>query len=49
MNAMRGVTSLEEVMRHTVGEEIGAEEGPVKGKAKSDTEEVEQPAEEAAT
>ncbi len=49
MNAMRGVTSLEEVMRHTVGEEVGVEEGPVKGKAKSDTEEVEQPAEEAAT
>jgi type IV pilus assembly protein PilB len=49
MNAMRGVTSLEEVMRHTVGEEIGAEEGPVKGKAKSDSEEAEEPAEEAAT
>jgi type IV pilus assembly protein PilB len=26
MNAMRGVTSLEEVMRHTVGEDIGKEE-----------------------
>jgi hypothetical protein len=38
MNAMRGVTSLEEVMRHTVGEDIGAEEAPAKKKRKSDAE-----------
>jgi hypothetical protein len=49
MNAMRGVTSLEEVMRHTVGEEVGVEEGPTK-KTKGSDEEAEQPAaEEAAT
>jgi type IV pilus assembly protein PilB len=35
MNALRGVTSLEEVMRHTVGEDIGAEEAPAKKKRKS--------------
>ena len=35
MNALRGVTSLEEVMRHTVGEDIGAEEAPAKKKSKS--------------
>jgi type IV pilus assembly protein PilB len=28
LNAMRGVTSLEEVMRHTVGEDVGKEELP---------------------
>jgi type IV pilus assembly protein PilB len=30
LNAMRGVTSVEEVMRHTVGEDIGQDEGPKK-------------------
>lgn len=35
MNALRGVTSLEEVMRHTVGEDVGAEEAPAKKKRKS--------------
>ncbi len=36
MNAMRGVTSLEEVMRHTVGEDIGKDEvAGAKGAAKS--------------
>jgi type IV pilus assembly protein PilB len=42
MNAMRGVTSLEEVMRHTVGEDIGSDEGPAKGKKKVEAEEVEE-------
>jgi type IV pilus assembly protein PilB len=36
MNAMRGVTSLEEVMRHTIGEEVDAEEVPAKGKPKAE-------------
>ncbi len=40
MNALRGVTALEEVMRHTVGEDIGTEELPGKRKAKAETEEV---------
>ncbi len=52
MNALRGVTSLEEVMRHTVGEDIGAEEAPAKKKRKSmdegDSEGVEAVTEEAA-
>jgi len=30
MNAMRGVTTVEEVMRHTVGEDVGSDEGPKK-------------------
>ncbi|MBA3685751.1 MAG: Flp pilus assembly complex ATPase component TadA [Planctomycetes bacterium] len=33
MNALRGVTSVEEVMRHTVGEEVGKEEKPAEKKA----------------
>jgi type IV pilus assembly protein PilB len=39
LNAMRGVTSVEEVMRHTVGEDIGAEEAPGKAKPKKEGEE----------
>ncbi len=46
MNALRGVTSVEEVMRHTVGEDIGSDEGPAKGKKTVSEEEV---PEEAAT
>jgi type IV pilus assembly protein PilB len=40
MNAMRGVTSLEEVMRHTLGEEVGKEEVPVVKKAAGEGEEA---------
>lgn len=39
MNALRGVTSVEEVMRHTVGEDVGAEEAPGKAKPKAEGEE----------
>jgi type IV pilus assembly protein PilB len=40
MNALRGVTSVEEVMRHTVGEDVGVEEAPTKGKPKAEDDEV---------
>jgi type IV pilus assembly protein PilB len=36
MNAMRGVTSVEEVMRHTVGEEVGKEESPKAAEKKAE-------------
>lgn len=39
MNALRGVTSVEEVMRHTVGEDVGAEEAPSKAKPKAEGDE----------
>jgi type IV pilus assembly protein PilB len=48
LNAMRGVTSVEEVMRHTVGEDVGAEEAPGKAKKKAEGEEAEAEAEEEA-
>ena len=47
LNAMRGVTSVEEVMRHTVGEDVGSEEAPSKGK-KAEEEEPAEKEEEAA-
>ncbi|MBA3936897.1 MAG: Flp pilus assembly complex ATPase component TadA [Planctomycetes bacterium] len=40
MNAMRGVTSLEEVMRHTMGEEVGKEDAPVLKKAAGEGEDA---------
>ncbi len=40
MNAMRGVTSLEEVMRHTMGEEVGKEDAPVVKKAAGEGEDA---------
>jgi type IV pilus assembly protein PilB len=46
LNAMRGVTSVEEVMRHTVGEDVGAEEAPAKGKPKAEGEEADTEAKE---
>ncbi len=42
MNAMRGVTSLEEVLRHTVGEDIGKEEVPKPVKKKAEEVEMEE-------
>jgi type IV pilus assembly protein PilB len=36
MNALRGVTSVEEVMRHTVGEDVSIEEAPSKAKPKDE-------------
>jgi type IV pilus assembly protein PilB len=48
MNAMRGVTSVEEVMRHTVGEDIGDEEAPGKDKPKGEGEPAAAETEEAA-
>ena len=41
MNAMRGVTSLKEVLRHTVGEDIGKEEVPKPVKKKAEEVEME--------
>ncbi|MBA3698025.1 MAG: Flp pilus assembly complex ATPase component TadA [Planctomycetes bacterium] len=38
MNALRGVTSVEEVMRHTVGEDVVVEEAPSKDKPKVESE-----------
>ena len=48
MNAMRGVTSLEEVMRHTVGEDVSVEEAPMKAKPKIEDDAAEAEPEEAA-
>ena len=36
MNALRGVTSVEEVMRHTVGEDVVPDEAPSKPKAETE-------------
>jgi type IV pilus assembly protein PilB len=49
MNAMRGVTSLEEVMRHTVGEDVGSEEAPKKKPAKTEGDQAEAEPEVAST
>jgi type IV pilus assembly protein PilB len=38
MNALRGVTSVEEVMRHTVGEDVTPDEAPGKAKPAAETE-----------